>query len=63
MFVIGGNNRGKIIGQNPNLSDLDHGDLKHEIDFRSVYASILKNKLNFDSSKIGIQNKSLEGLF
>ena len=63
MFVIGGNNRGKIIGKNPNLSDLDNGDLKHEIDFRSVYASILKNKLAFDSSKIGIHNKALEGLF
>ena len=63
MFVIGGNNRGKIIGNNPNLSDLDNGDLKHEIDFRSVYASILKNKLAFDASKIGIQNKALEGLF
>ncbi|MCI4444133.1 MAG: DUF1501 domain-containing protein [Lentimicrobium sp.] len=63
MFVIGGNNRGKIIGSNPNLSDLDNGDLKHEIDFRSVYASILKNKLDFDASKIGIQNKALEGLF
>ena len=63
MFVIGGNNRGKIIDQNPNLLDLDNGDLKYEIDFRSVYASILKNKLAFDSSKIGIQNKALEGLF
>jgi uncharacterized protein (DUF1501 family) len=63
MFVIGGNNRGKIIGSNPNLSDLDNGDLKYEIDFRSVYASILKNKLDFDYSKIGIQNKALEGLF
>ena len=63
MFVIGGNNRGKIIGNNPNLSDLDNGDLKHEIDFRSVYASLLQNKLNFDSTKIGIRNKALEGLF
>nr|WP_315200477.1 DUF1501 domain-containing protein [uncultured Flavobacterium sp.] len=63
MFVIGGNNRGKIIGNNPNLANLDNGDLKHDIDFRSVYASILKNKLNFDFTKIGIQNKALEGLF
>lgn len=63
MFVIGGNNRGKIIGTNPNLSDLDNGDLKHEIDFRSVYASLLKNKLDFDSAKIGLKNKALEGLF
>ncbi|MFV5692382.1 DUF1501 domain-containing protein [Flavobacterium sp. LT1R49] len=63
MFIIGGNNRGKIIGKNPNLSDLDNGDLKHDIDFRSVYASLLKNKLDFDSSQIGIRNKALEGLF
>ncbi len=63
MFVIGGNNKGRVIGNNPNLSDLDRGDLKHEIDFRSVYASILKNKLNFDYSKIGIKNKAIEGLF
>ena len=63
MFVIGGNNRGQLIGRNPNLSDLDNGDLKHDIDFRSVYASLLKNKLNFDFSQIGIRNKPLEGLF
>ncbi|SHG38834.1 Uncharacterized conserved protein, DUF1501 family [Flavobacterium segetis] len=63
MFIIGGNNKGKIIGSNPNLSDLDQGDLKHEIDFRSVYASLLKNKLDFDYTKIGIKNKALQGLF
>lgn len=63
MFIIGGNNRGKIIGNNPNLTDLDKGDLKHEIDFRSVYASILQNKLEFDHTKIGIRNKALTGLF
>ena len=63
MFIIGGNNRGQIIGRNPNLIDLDNGDLKHEIDFRSVYAAILKNKLDFDFTKIGIQNKALHGLF
>jgi uncharacterized protein (DUF1501 family) len=63
MFVIGGDNRGKILGNNPNLTDLDKGDLKYEIDFRSVYASLLHNKLDFDASKIGIQNKALTGLF
>jgi uncharacterized protein (DUF1501 family) len=63
MFVIGGNNKGKIIGTNPNLSDLMNGDLKHQIDFRSVYASLLQNKMNFDPSKIGITNQELKGLF
>ncbi len=63
MFVIGGNNKGKIIGNNPNLTDLDNGDLKYQIDFRSVYASLLQQKLNFDYTKIGIKNKPLSGLF
>ncbi len=63
MFIIGGNNKGTIIGKNPNLSDLDNGDLKYETDFRSVYATLLKQKMNFDYSKIGINNKPLEGIF
>jgi uncharacterized protein (DUF1501 family) len=63
MFIIGGNNKGTILGNNPNLADLDNGDLKHEIDFRSVYASLLKEKMNFDYSKIGIRNKPVSGLF
>lgn len=63
MFIIGGSNKGKVFGTNPNLSDLDNGDLKHEIDFRSVYASLLQDKMNFDAKKIGIKNAVLKGLF
>ena len=63
MFIIGGNNKAKVIGNNPNLSDLDDGDLKYEVDFRSVYASLLQNKMNFDATKIGIKNNPLNGLF
>jgi uncharacterized protein (DUF1501 family) len=63
MFVIGGNNKGTILGKNPNLADLDNGDLKHEIDFRSVYASLLQQKMGFDYSKIGIKNNPVSGLF
>jgi len=63
MFIIGGNNKGTILGKNPNLADLDGGDLKYEIDFRSVYASLLKEKMNFDYSKIGIKNMPVSGLF
>lgn len=63
MFIIGGNNKGTIIGKNPNLSDLDNGDLKYEIDFRSVYATLLKQKMNFDYSKIGINNNPISGIF
>jgi len=63
MFVVGGSNNGKIIGRNPNLSELNNGDLMHETDFRSVYASLLQKKLNFDPKKIGISNPVLQGLF
>jgi uncharacterized protein (DUF1501 family) len=63
MFVIGGKNKGAIIGNNPDLSKLDQGDLIHQIDFRSVYASLLQNKFSFDSKRIGIQISPLTGLF
>jgi uncharacterized protein (DUF1501 family) len=63
MFVIGGNNKGCIIGNNPNLNQLNNGDLQHEIDFRSVYACLLNQKLDFDAAKIGISNKPLTSLF
>ncbi len=64
MFIIGGNNKGKVIGKNPDLANLDENqNLIHQIDFRSVYASLLKNKLSFDPAKIGIKNQPLQGLF
>ncbi len=63
MFVIGGSTKGKVLGNNPNLSNLDDGDLRHEIDFRSVYAGLLGAKMGFDADKIGIKNQGLKGLF
>lgn len=63
LFIIGGSNKGNVIGKNPNLSDLQQGDLKHQIDFRSVYANLLQNKLNFDPKSIGITNPALTNLF
>jgi uncharacterized protein (DUF1501 family) len=63
MFIIGGNTKGNILGSNPNLTDLDNGDLKFEIDFRSVYASILQEHLAFNPTQIGIKNTILNGLF
>lgn len=63
LFIIGGNTKGKIIGNNPNLADLDNGDLKHAIDFRSVYATLLQQKMNFNPASIGINNSELKGVF
>jgi uncharacterized protein (DUF1501 family) len=63
MFIIGGKNKGAIIGKNPDLLNLNNGDLIYETDFRSVYASLLKNKFNFKPDQIGIKNAALQGLF
>ena len=63
LFIIGGNNSGKIIGSNPNFDDLNNGDLKHEHDFRSVYASVMKQKLGVDPLKAGIKQEILRGVF
>jgi uncharacterized protein (DUF1501 family) len=41
MFVFGSKVNPQIFGTNPSLTDLDHGNLKKQYDFRQVYASIL----------------------
>lgn len=63
MFVIGGKNKGKVIGKNPDLVHLDQGDLIYDIDFRSVYATLLTSKYNFDPARININNRIIDGLF
>lgn len=45
LFVFGGNTRGGLYGNYPDLDDLDRGDLKHNVDFRSVYATVLEKWL------------------
>jgi uncharacterized protein (DUF1501 family) len=42
MFLLGGALRGGLHGQYPSLTDLDDGDLKMQVDFRSVYATVLR---------------------
>jgi uncharacterized protein (DUF1501 family) len=63
VFIIGGKNQGKILGNNPDLLNLNNGDLKHEFDFRSVYATILKQKLGVEPSKVQISQDILRGVF
>ncbi len=52
MFVMGHGIQQGLVGQHPSLSDLDQGDLKYQIDFRSVYASVLQNWLQTPSKPI-----------
>ncbi len=52
MFLIGGNIKGGIYGNNPNLTDLDNGDLRMQTDFRAVYASVITNWLGADPGRV-----------
>lgn len=53
MFLISGGLKQKgLINPLHNLSDLQDGDLKYTVDFKNVYATILKNWLNADDKKI-----------
>lgn len=49
LFVIGESVRPGIYNDSPNLTDLDNGDLKYEIDFRRVYATVLDKWLGVSS--------------
>jgi uncharacterized protein (DUF1501 family) len=52
MMLFGANIKGGIYGADPNLSNLDNGDLRMQIDFRSVYASVIHNWLGADPSRV-----------
>lgn len=52
MFVAGPGVTGGPLGTHPKLDDLDNGDLKHAIDFRRVYATILDQWLGCDSRSV-----------
>jgi uncharacterized protein (DUF1501 family) len=52
MFVLGGSIQQGLVGKHPSLTDLDQGDLRYGVDFRSVYASILQNWLDTPSKPI-----------
>ncbi len=53
-ILLVGNNLKKpgFYNDPPNLNDLDNGDLKYTVDFRSVYATIIQRHLNGDTNKI-----------
>lgn len=53
VFLIGGNlTPGKVFNPAPNLTDLDEGDLKYSVDFRSIYATLLRDWLKTDDVAI-----------
>jgi uncharacterized protein (DUF1501 family) len=51
-FISGGLKEKGVLNALPDLNDLDEGDLKFKIDFKNVYATVLKNWLGADAEKI-----------
>jgi len=61
IFVFGGKlAKAGIYNDAPDLTQLDNGDLKYQIDFRDVYATLLDKWLNVNNSQI--LNKNFVGL-
>jgi uncharacterized protein (DUF1501 family) len=52
VFVIGAGVKPGVVGRHPSLVDLDQGDLKFGVDFRSVYASLLGDWMKAPADKI-----------
>lgn len=53
MFFISGGLKGKgILNAMPDLADLNEGDLKHTVDFKNVYATVLNKWLGADDMAI-----------
>ncbi|HEV8634633.1 MAG TPA: DUF1501 domain-containing protein [Chloroflexota bacterium] len=52
MFLVGQRIRGGVVGAHPSLTDLQNGDLKHAIDFRRVYASVVRDWLEGDPKQV-----------
>jgi uncharacterized protein (DUF1501 family) len=52
MFVFGRRIRPGFHARQPSLTDLADGDLKHHVDFRSVYATVLDKWLGTDPARI-----------
>ncbi|GAB3915820.1 DUF1501 domain-containing protein [Larkinella terrae] len=49
LFLIGGGlTPGKVFNEAPNLTNLDEGNLKYSVDFRSIYATLLRDWLKVD---------------
>lgn len=51
-FVSGGLKEKGLLNPMPDLADLNEGDLKHEVDFKDVYATVLAKWLSADDKLI-----------
>jgi uncharacterized protein (DUF1501 family) len=52
MFLAGTRVRAGLVGEHPNLDELEDGDIKFHTDFRQVYATLLERWLGWSSKSV-----------
>lgn len=52
LYLFGPMVKAGVHGDHPSMTDLDDGDLKYRIDFRTVYAAVLKNWMGADPEMV-----------
>jgi uncharacterized protein (DUF1501 family) len=52
VFLAGGRVQAGPFNDHPSLADLDNGDLRFSVDYRSVYATVLEDWLGVDSAPV-----------
>jgi uncharacterized protein (DUF1501 family) len=52
-FMLGGQIHGGFYGEQPSLDDLDGGDLRHNVDFRSLYTTVARRWWDAEMSALG----------
>ncbi|MEM1027937.1 MAG: DUF1501 domain-containing protein, partial [Planctomycetota bacterium] len=50
-FVFGEHVNSGILGKHPSLTELDNGDLIHNVDFRSLYTDLLQDWMKLDAEQ------------
>jgi len=53
-FILGGQVKGGIYGKNPQLEDLDQGDLKYSTDFRRIYHTVSSRWLHHPIKELAV---------
>jgi uncharacterized protein (DUF1501 family) len=60
VFIAGAPVKGGFYGEEPSLTNLDHGDLKYTTDFRDIYAELLSHTVGTDPTpSVGTGRTSL----
>ena len=52
MYFVGDMVRPGLLGDHPSLTELDQGDLKFSVDFRSVYTAVLEDWMGAPAAKV-----------